>query len=226
MRESFISSGEDERTDNYDEVCDNWRKIYLSMDKEELKGRFHLESDEQAMYITFFHEKYRLDHKSGMLTLSHDPDRKLLFSTVISIYNLFYYSKPGAKASGEFVPFRQVKRASPFAPAFQKKTVDFLAGTFDGHMEELREACIRLGGTPLEQGDVGYQISVFDCFSVEVFFWDGDEEFAAQANILFDSNITEFLHEETVSCIGTSLVERLIEESGIGQERQAEETIC
>lgn len=215
MRESFISSVEAERTDNYDVVCDNWRKIYQAMDKEELKERFHLKSDEQALYIMFYNEEYRLDHKSGMLTLLHDPDRKLLFAAVISIYNLFHYSKPGAVLSNEFVPFRQVKRAAPFAPAFQKKTVDFLAETFDGHMEELRRACISLGGTPMKQGDVGYQISVFDCLPIQVFFWDGDEEFPAQANILFDANITDFVHEETVSCIGTSLVNRLIEESGI-----------
>ncbi len=218
MRESFISSREDERIDNYDVVCDNWRKLYQAMDKEELRERFHLERDEQALYLTFYNEKYRLDHKSGMLTLVHDPDRKLLFSTVISIYNLFHYAKPGARLAGEFVPFRQVKRAAPFAPAFQKKTVDFLAAAFDGHMEELRRACVRLGGTPMKQGDVGYQISVFDCLPVQVFFWDGDEEFPAQANILFDANITDFVHEETVSCIGTSLVHRLIEESGIEEK--------
>ena len=101
MRESFISSREDERIDNYDVVCDNWRKLYQAMDKEELRERFHLERDEQALYLTFYNEKYRLDHKSGMLTLVHDPDRKLLFSTVISIYNLFHYAKPGARLAGE-----------------------------------------------------------------------------------------------------------------------------
>ena len=100
MRESFISSREDERIDNYDVVCDNWRKLYQAMDKEELRERFHLERDEQALYLTFYNEKYRLDHKSGMLTLVHDPDRKLLFSTVISIYNLFHYAKPGARLAG------------------------------------------------------------------------------------------------------------------------------
>ena len=57
MRESFISSGEDERIDNYDVVCDNWRKLYQAMDKEELRERFQLEMDEQAMYLTFYNKK-------------------------------------------------------------------------------------------------------------------------------------------------------------------------
>ncbi len=83
------------------------------MDHEELIRRFGLESSEDAMYITYFAEKYRLDRKSGMVTLERDPERRLGFNTLMSIYHLFYYSKPGAKVKGEFVPFRLVKRASP-----------------------------------------------------------------------------------------------------------------
>ena len=52
-----------------------------------------------------------------------------------------------------------------------------------------------------------------------VVFWDGDDEFKAQANILFDADITDFLHEETVVCIGADLVKRLCEEAGLGSAR-------
>jgi hypothetical protein len=38
---------------------------------------------------------------------------------------------------------------------------------------------------------------------IRFLFWDGDEEFPAQANILFDENITEFTHEETVVTIAS-----------------------
>ena len=47
-----------------------------------------------------------------------------------------------------------------------------------------------------------------------VLFWDGDEEFEAQANILFDADITDFIHEETVVCVAADLVRRLAEEAG------------
>ncbi|MBQ8184320.1 MAG: DUF3786 domain-containing protein [Lachnospiraceae bacterium] len=48
-----------------------------------------------------------------------------------------------------------------------------------------------------------------------VVFWDGDEEFGAQANILFDGDITDFLHEETVVLLAADLVRHLVEHSGV-----------
>lgn len=220
MKKSFISEGGNRRSGNYEILCDKWRKIYLEMDHEELIQRFHLESDEEAMYVIYFHEKYRLDKKSGMLTLDSDPDRILSFNTVMSIYNLFYYSRPGAKIKGEFVPYRQVKRAAPFAPAFQRTVVNPLAGKFNGRQELLEKACKAMGGVPIRQGDVGYQLNAFNCIPVQVLFWDGDDEFEAQANILFDADITDFLHEESVCCIGSDLVRRLSEEAGLGDVDQ------
>ena len=87
-------------------------------------------------------------------------------------------------------------------------------------LEELRRACDALGGRPLPQGDAGYQILAFDCMPLQFIFWDGDDEFPAQANILFDADITDFLHEETVVCVGDELFRRLGEESGLREIRR------
>ena len=117
--------------------------------------------------------------------------------------------------SGRFVPFREVKRAAPFDAAFKRNVLDAAARTFDGHLAELHRACQALGGRPLKQGDAGYEILAFDCMPLQFVFWDGDDEFPAQANILFDADITDFLHEETVVCVGDELFRRLVEESGL-----------
>lgn len=219
-RENFAQEQEipKEKVDNYEVVRDNWRKIYLEMDRQELKERFHLQQDERGMYILYYGQRYCLDEKTGAIFLVEDPSRKLVFNTVIAIYNLFYYAKKEAKVCGRFVPYRQVKRAAPFAPAFQKRVLIPLAKAFEGHEEALRAACEKLGGTPASPGDVSYIIPAFDCMPVQVCFWDGDEEFEAQANILFDADITDFLHEETVVCVGSDLVRRLCEEADLQPE--------
>ena len=217
MRESYITHRDGKPVDNYEMTCEKWRKTYLGMDQEELIRRFHLEHDDQASYIVYYNEKYRIDRKNGMITLVDDPEKRISFNTLMSIYNLFYYSKPQAKVRGEFVPFRQVKRAAPFDPAFKRMVINLLAETFSGRSGLLEKACLALNGRPIHQGDVGYEIQAFDCVPVTGVFWDGDEEFSAQANILFDADITDFIHEETVCCIGSDLVRRLSEEAGLGQ---------
>ena len=142
------------------------------------------------------------------------------FNAVMTIYHLFYYSKPWARVSGRFVPFRDVKRAAPFDAAFKRNVLDAAARIFSGHLEELHRACRALNGKPLNQGDAGYQIDAFDCMPLQFIFWDGDDAFPAQANILFDADITDFLHEETVVCVGDELLRRLAEESGLADVRR------
>lgn len=202
-------------TDHYEELYEKWRGIYLAMDRAELKERFHLRADSGAHYITYYQQEYRLDQQSGSLTLSGDPNRQAPFSMAMSIYTLFYYAKPDAFVCGRFVPFREVKRAAPFAPAFQRMIVDPFCKAFNGRADLLRQACERLGGQPVPQGDVGYIIHAFDCMPLMMLFWDGDDEFDAQATLLFDANITDFIHEESVVEVGADLVSRLREEAGL-----------
>ena len=214
MRERYVDTPEKE-ADRYLALCDMWRKKYLGLDRRELQARFRLEGDEEAQYIVYFHQQYRIDQRTGMLTLEEEPERELPFNAVMTIYHLFYYAKPEAKVSGRFIPFREVERAAPFDAAFKRNVLDAAARTFDGHLAELHRACQALDGRPLKQGDAGCEILAFDCMPLQFVFWDGDDEFPAQANILFDADITDFLHEETVVCVGDELFRRLVEESGL-----------
>lgn len=43
---------------------------------------------------------------------------------------------------------------------------------------------------------MGYEIRAFDCMPMRFFFWERDEEFEAQGNILFDYSATDFNHVE------------------------------
>lgn len=217
MKDCYLTERHGKPVDNYEMTCERWRKIFLEMDHEELAERLQLDIDQEALYITYFEQKYRLDRKNGMIILDGDPERNLTFHTIISIYNLFYYAKPGAAVKGEFVPFRKVKRAAPFDPAFQRTVLRPLAKTFEGHADLLEKACRALHGEPIRQGDVGYVIHAFACMPLTVVFWDGDDEFEAQSNILFDADITDFIHEETVVCVAADLVRRLCEEAGISK---------
>lgn len=212
-KDGFPLYGMERTMDNYKALEEKWGKIFAAMDHRELAKRFGLEEDSKALYITYFGRRYRLEKEDGKITLETNPSRELTFDTQMVIYHLFYYSKPDAKVRGEFVPFRQVKRAAPFESAYKRTILDPLARTFDGHAGELREACQALGGRRIPQGDAGYVIQAFSCMPLTVVFWDGDEEFPAQANILFDADITDFLHEETVVCLAADFARRLAEEA-------------
>lgn len=200
---------------NYDKVIEEWRLRFLKMDQEALIEKFQLESDEMAVYLTYFNYKMRIDRFTGVITYLEEPQKIAGFNTCMDIYNLFHYSIDIPVASGILVPFRQVKRVYPFEAAYKRTVLKTLQETFSGHVEELKNACEKLGGKPLPQGDVGYQLSVYPFLDIAVYFWDADDEFEAQANMLFDSNITDFLHEENVVCVAADAVYYLTEAAGL-----------
>lgn len=204
-----------QKQSNYDKVIEEWRLRFLKMDQEALIEKFQLESDEMAVYLTYFNHKMRIDRFTGVITYLEEPQKIAGFNTCMDVYNLFHYSIDIPVASGILVPFRQVKRVYPFEAAYKRTVLKTLQETFSGHVEELRKACEKLGGKPLPQGDVGYQLSVYPFLDIAVYFWDGDDEFEAQANMLFDSNITDFLHEENVVCVAADAVYYLTEAAGL-----------
>ena len=204
------------RQSNYDQVIENWRLKFLEMDQEELIRKFQLEADEEFLYIIYFSKRFRIDRKNGFIT---EDGKSPGFDTVMNIYNTFYYSAAHPVASGNLVAFRQVKRVYPFEAAYRRTILSRLQELFSGKTEELRKACEALGGTLLPQGDVGYVLPVFPFLNIAVLFWDKDEEFEAQANMLFDSEITEFMHEENVVCVAADAVYYLTLAAGMTPEK-------
>lgn len=204
------------RQSNYDQVIENWRLKFLEMDQEELIRKFQLEADEEFLYIIYFSKRFRIDRKNGFIT---EDGKSPGFDTVMNIYNTFYYSAAHPVASGNLVAFRQVKRVYPFEAAYRRTIIFRLQELFAGKTEELRKACEALGGTLLPQGDVGYVLPVFPFLNIAVLFWDKDEEFEAQANMLFDSKITEFMHEENVVCVAADAVYYLTLAAGMTPEK-------
>lgn len=204
------------RQSNYDQVIENWRLKFLEMDQEELIRKFQLEADEEFLYIIYFSKRFRIDRKTGFIT---EDGKSPGFDTVMNIYNTFYYSAAHPVASGNLVAFRQVKRVYPFEAAYRRTIISRLQELFAGKTEELRKACEALGGTLLPQGDVGYVLPVFPFLNIAVLFWDKDEEFEAQANMLFDSEITEFMHEENVVCVAADAVYYLTLAAGMMPEK-------
>ena len=205
------------RKDNYELLIEQWREKTLTFDYKERYEALGLPgySDDGDLPIESFGRLYMISREDGRVRDVEKPDRKLSYQTVLSIYHLFYFSAKRPVNSGRFVPFRDVKRCAPFDPAFKKLILMPFARAFEGRKELLIEAGEKLGYKRIKYSDAGFEARAFECMPVQILFWDGDDEFPAQANILFDENITDFTHEETVVVIGENAVRSLVEAAGL-----------
>lgn len=199
---------------NYEKLCEEWRERFLQLDQSVLLSRIPgLRSDGDYFLLTYYGREYRISRKSGEIV--ETGQRKVPSDCKMNIYGLFWYAHPGAALLEQWVPFRSLKNASPFAPAFETNVLKPFAMTFEGHLEELHHAAEKLGGERLPQGDAGYQICSFSCIPIQFLFWDKDEEFPAQANILFDFGVTDYIHVESTVSLAVDCLLRLAEEAGL-----------
>ncbi len=196
---------------NYVKVLEKWRQDFVIWDQEALCKKVGLDTyDKEWIRLSYFGIPYEIDRRTGRIRKAGQSDYEPVFDEAMAIYNFFYYAKAGAVNSGEWVHFRDVKDAGVFEGAFERQVLEPFARAFAGRPEAFREAGERLNYMPLSHGDVSFQIPAFFCIPLRAIFWDGDEEFPAKVNLLFDKNITSFIHPESVVMLGVECMRHFL----------------
>jgi len=112
--------------------------------------------------------------------------------------------------SGNRIAYREIPGASFYYSAFVKRAIDPLKKVFGADIEKFKKAAGYLNGTASEPGDAGFEFAVFPKTPLQLVLWEGDDEFPAEANILFDDLTGKILSPEDAAWLAGMLVYRLI----------------
>lgn len=202
-----------DRVSNYELTKRRMAAEFAKYDQAEMLRKFRLDSDGDYLYLRFLSRPYRVHRREGTVSWSEDGFRTAVeagFNEAMTLYDVLCCSKPDCAPAGELVNLRSLGRVgtigtgSPLRPA----------GCFDGRERELARACERLGGTRYGKGDVACRLPLFDFLPVAVQFWSADEDFPSSLELLWDKNILDFMHYETVWYAAGHLLARLRELCG------------
>jgi hypothetical protein len=198
---------------NYDLQVDIARGIFLSHDQERLIRKYALEADENHIFLSYLGTPCRICRKTAAVEEFTDGAWRECrsFNTVMTIYDLLCFH------TGDYAPTLsgQWCTVGTFVVTGVTKTEGFtgkFANRFNGHTQELREACSVLGGELLPRmagADVTCRFPVTPFFPVLLQFWEGDEEFPAKFLVLWDRSTDRFLHFETTFYLQGDLLTRL-----------------
>lgn len=210
---------------NYDKQVLMSRELFLKYDQQEMVDKFHLQNDEDYIYIQLLDRMHRISRKTGCIEAATEPvnvvsspipamdigkehtelnirtqdfEECLDYNVVMTIYDVLCYSKDPILAH-QWVPLAslQVTLSSPGTDTFTQKYAD----AFSGKVEQLWDVCRQLGGRRPEimaGADLCWEFDIFPFFPVQFRYWDKDEEFPAQIRLLWDKNSLRFMHFETV----------------------------
>lgn len=198
---------------NYDLQVDAGRVIFLGYDQQQLIRKFALTADEQWIYLKYMNTPCRISRANGRVDELKDSawTECREFNTVMTIYDLLCYHR------GDTPPAlcHQWCTAGTFVITGVTETGAYtnkVAALFNGRLDALKAACLKLGGTLEKQmagADVTCKFPVMPFFPVLLQFWEGDEEFPPKLQLMWDRNANRFLHFETTFYLQGDLLERL-----------------
>ncbi len=139
---------------------------------------------------------YQITYPEGEVTCRDNSRPVNLMEKAI----LFRYLNNAKETGGEekLVGFNELPSGSFYNPAFSQSVVKPFINFFGKEPEKLKWAAKRLGGIEVPFGDVGMRISFLPKVKVSFIIWEGDDEFAPQGKILFNSHIASYLSTEGV----------------------------
>ncbi len=118
----------------------------------------------------------------------------------------------GGRLKGEWAAYRDFKDAAPFVAAYRRLVDESLGRAFSGRGRDLVRAAANLGGLAVDDvpGDVALGFLALPRLPLRLTFYEADEDFGAEARVLFDRGAEDYLDVECLAVIAYLLAELLI----------------
>jgi hypothetical protein len=124
---------------------------------------------------------------------------------------LHYMMAPAMPSpTNHWIAYREIPGAAFYFGAFVKRAVEPLKKVFGDNLVGFTRAAQKLRPQEIENGDVGFEFRVLPAVPLQLILWAADDEFPAEANILFDKNIGQILSPEDVAWLAGMVVYRLM----------------
>ncbi len=185
---------------NFDQMSEDARKLFLTCDQEQLIRKFGLAHTEEYLTIRFLNREYQIDRLSGNIVCP-DTGRPAGNDETMAVYDMLCYSRGQNSLpalSGEWQSLSGLGGIIGASHTQNRLFTEKMLAPLSGRLDQLREACVILGGQPSKGADVSYILPVFDFFPAWMEFWDGDDEFPPNIQFLWDKNALQFVHYETL----------------------------
>lgn len=130
------------------------------------------------------------------------------FSQAMILYYL--HMADSAPLTGDWISFSELPDGKFYQRAFQGYTGQELTRQMGNQIEGFRKAAESLNARQGQIGSASYLFQVLPRVPILVVFWQGDEDFAASFQVLFDRNASHYLPTDAYAILGSTLSRKLI----------------
>ncbi|MFC2031917.1 DUF3786 domain-containing protein [Chloroflexota bacterium] len=169
---------------------------------------YQVNGSQKAILVQYLNQSYQITFPDIETSLV-DSEEKVSIRDKILILHYLARAK-GTPNSNRIFTYKELPEGNIYFPTFYQRTVKPLLNYFGQEPSLLADIAQKLSARKADYGDVAVTINVFSRVPIVLVLWRGDSELAPEGNIMFDSNISDYLATEDITVLCENLVWRMV----------------
>jgi len=130
--------------------------------------------------------------------------------TFFYLFVIYYLLLPqDIEPRGEWISEKDLPGGTTFFRGPHLLPTSLISERFANDLQGFCQRCKKLGGTPLKLADAAFTFTITRDIPIAVLYWAGDEEFPAEAKILYDKSISDPLPLDIVFALAFEVCSRI-----------------
>lgn len=181
-----------------------------AMDAEDVCSRTACTYDdsERAYSLTLWDQRYRVLpdlHQVGPADPAVSP-----LHPYFDLFLVHYMLQANwMKSAGRWISEKDIPGGATFFRGPHTIPTDLITARFNNDIDRFNTRCEQLQGVPLSLADAAWGFTITPRLPVAALYWRGDDEFPAEAKILFDASIGSCLAADVVYALAVGICDRL-----------------
>ena len=130
-----------------------------------------------------------------------------------SIILMYLATADGTPPFAHWISFHELPDGQFYEQAFRGYSGEELVRGLNGDLAAFQRASLKLHGKSIGLGDAAFAFRILPHLQIAVVMYAGDEDFPAQARVLFEATAPHYLSTDGLAILGGQLVGQIIKTS-------------
>jgi len=162
----------------------------------------------KAIIIEYLNQSYQISFPNGEVSFAAGEEAVPIRDKILILH--YFTQAKGTPLSNKTITYKELHDGINYFSVFATRTIKPLVMFFGEEPGQLLKTAEVLGGHKADYGNTAVTINAFSQVPVTIVLWQGDEEFAPEGSILFDSTISDYLTNDDIHTLCENITWKLV----------------
>lgn len=177
------------------------RRLFAELEERKIEdvilpGYCDYSDEEQCYRVRVWNGSYKVYPRQKKIEPLKDTIKPHDYFYVFLVNYLLAEKKE--KPEGKWLSEKDLVGGVTFFRGPHKIPTELISEAFGNDLESLQQRCLQLGGIPLNMADCSFSFEIIGSIKIALLYWQGDEDFPAEAKLLIDSSVAGQLRLDVI----------------------------